>query len=218
MLEPNEAQGGGWGGGDFGSGTVENWNFEEGPLPPDPLTVEAMNRVDQIAGQPGTEENATEMWNYLDRDLLLTYLAWENVVMHTDGYMAINNWRVFVDGDTHKVSLVPSGAEWTWDAGAPGLGLGWYSGRLGNWCLEVPSCRADYAARLVEVADLADAMNLDDEFVELSTWLDPLIDADPRYSSWETADQTRPRTFGYLQSNPEAARTWAYDQYPELMP
>ncbi len=218
VMEPNEAQGGGWGGGDFGGGTVTNWNFEQGPIPPDPLAVDAITAVDRIAALPGTEERATEMWNYLDRDLLLSYLAWENVVMHTDGYMAINNWRVFIDGDSHKVSLLPSGAEWTWDAAAPGLGQGWYSGRLGNWCMEVPSCRADYAARLVEVATLADDLGLADEFVSLSTFLDPYIDADPRYSSWETADATRPRTYGFLQSNPEGARTWAYGQYPELRP
>lgn len=220
VMEPNESQGGGWGGGDFGGGTVNNWNFEEGPVPPDPLAVEALTTVDQIAALPGTEERATEMWNHLDRELFLTYLAWENVVMHTDGYMAPNNWRVYIDGDTHRVSLLPSGAEWTWDAPAPGLGspFGWYGGRLGNWCGEIPSCRHDYAAKLVEVADLADSLNLDDEFISLSTWLDPYIDADPRYSSWATADDTRPTTLNYLRTNPTTARDWATSTYPDLLP
>jgi hypothetical protein len=220
VMEPNEASGGGWGGGDFGTpgSSPADWNFEEGPVPPDPLTVESLLEVDRLAELPGNEERAEEMWDHLDRDLLLSYLAWENVAMHTDGYMAINNWRVYVDGDNHKVSLLPAGAEWTWDYAAPGLGQGFYSGRLGNWCTEVPSCRRDYAARLVEVANLVDDLALADEFVALSMFLDPYIDADPRYSGWATADDTRPITLGYLQSNPEAARTWAYGQYPELVP
>jgi hypothetical protein len=218
IFEPNEAPGGGWGGGDFGQGTVENWNLEEGPRPPDPATQESLRAADRIAQATGTEDRATEMWNYVDRDLLLTYLAWENVAMHTDGYMAVNNWRVFVNGDTHLVSLVPSGAEWTWSSAGPSLGPNWYSGRLGNWCMEVPSCRRDYAQRLVEVADLTDSLALADEFVSLSQFLDPLIQADPRYSSWETPEQSRPVTHGYLQSNPESARAWAFATYPELVP
>lgn len=219
VMEPNESASGGWGGGDFGQGNVGNWNFEEGPVPPDPLTVEALGNVDRIAAQAGTEARASEMWNYLDRDLLLTYLAWENVVMHTDGYMAPNNWRVYVDGDTHLVSLLPAGAEWTWDSPAPRIGAySWYGGRLGSWCGEVPSCKHDYAAKLIEVSNLVDEMALAEEFVELSTWLDPYIDADPRYNSWATADDTRPVTYGYLQSNPESCRTWVYGAYPDLVP
>jgi hypothetical protein len=81
----------------------------------------------------------------------------------------------------------------------------------------VPSCHRDYAARLIEVANLADAMNLDDEFMSLSAALDPYIDADPRDNPG-MADDTRSVTFGFLQSNPETARAWATSEFPELLP
>lgn len=215
ILEPNESRDGGWAGLDFGSGDVGNWDIEEGPVPLDPRVTDALTSIDRIAALPGTEESAVEMWTHLDRDLLLTYLAWENVVMHVDGYFMPNNWRIYVDGETHKVSLLPSGADYTWEASAPGLGTGWYGGRLGNWCIEVPSCYRDYAARLVEVADLADALGLDEAFLALSTTLDPYIDADPRGNPG-AADDTRTVTLGFLRSNPAAARAWARSAFPDL--
>lgn len=214
VFEPNESRGGGWGWGDFGGPSLD-WDYEEGPLPPDPLGVTALNEANRLIGSPATDDNVAELWNHFEKDAFLTYLAWESVVSHTDGYKAPNNWRVYVDGVTHKVELLPSGVEWTWDS-APSLW--WFGGAAGNWCLQNAGCRREYAEKVLEVADLADSLNLDDEFMTLSTWLDPLIDADVRWNGWQTVEQARSTTYPNLQSFPTQARTQVYQEYPDLRP
>jgi hypothetical protein len=216
VLEPNESQGGGWGWGDFGQGNVTNWDYEEGPVPPDPATVDALVRADQLIGSQANDANVAALWDVVDKEQFLTYLAWETVVMHTDGYRSPNNWRVFVDGVTHMIQLVPAGAEWTWDSDVSAWS---YGGAAGSWCLSNPGCKRDYAERLLEVADMADAWDVAGQFEDMQVWLDPYIQADPRYSgAWQTIGQARQSTREHLTDNPEEARRQVYQQYPDLRP
>ncbi len=215
ILEPNETEGGYWGG-DFGSGQVLNWNFEEGPEPPDPLSVQALSMCDTIIGRSPTDANVAELWTYMDKDLLLTYLAWEAVANHTDGYKAPNNWRVFVDGTTHLVSLVPSGAEWTWDNAPPQVFS--FGGRAGSWCVSNNGCKHDLAEKVIEVANLVETLDLAGEFRDQSTFLDPVIQRDPRYNSWSTPEQARQTTFTNLNGFPPDARQQVYQTFPDLRP
>lgn len=216
MLEPNESSGGGWGGGDFGSGTVLDWNFEEGPVPADPLTIEALTEADRLIGSQASDAHVAELWNYMNKTQLLSYMAWETLVMHTDGYRAPNNWRVFVDGDTHLIELVPSGVEWTWDYDVEP----WYfGGRAASWCISNNGCKREYAERVLELADLTESLDLHTQFVDQQAWLDPYIQSDPRYNgSWDTVPGARSSTSAHLQQNPNHARLAVYDMFPDLEP
>lgn len=216
VLEPNEANDGGWGWGDFGSGNL-NWNYEEGPVPMPVDAQEAMIQADALISQAATDQRVEELWTWMNKDQALTFLAWETVIMHTDGYRAPNNWRVFIDGVTFQVEFLPSGAEWTWDYD---VDTNSYGGAFGSWCLSNSTCKHDYAEKLVEVADLVGQLGLEQEFVDLQVWLDPLIQADPRYiEQWgETVESARASTSDHLARNPVDATNQACAQFPDVCP
>ena len=199
MFEPNESRDGGWGG-DFGSGSADNWDMEEGPLPPDPGIITALQTADDLVASASSDANVAELWNHVDKDNLLTYMAWESVVSHTDGYKAPNNWRVFVHPVDYKIHLVPAGAEWTWDFRPQPLSWG---GRLAQWCLDNRGCRQDYGARAIEVAELVGTIGLQDDFAAVSTMLAPYLAADPRSPHGTAAvNNARTDTFNNIASHP----------------
>ncbi|MEZ4241717.1 MAG: CotH kinase family protein [Myxococcota bacterium] len=216
VLEPNESRGSGWGWGDFGQGNVTNWDYEEGPIPPDPLTVDALERADQLVAAAPNDANVASFWEVMDKEPFLTYLAWETVVMHNDGYRAPNNWRVFVDGTTHLIQLLPAGVEWTWDANVSA----WYSGgAAASWCLQNAGCKREYAEHVLVVADLAEQLDLAGQFADQQVWLDPYIDSDTRYpNTWQSVGDARSSTSTHLADNPGEARRQVYQQYPDLRP
>ncbi len=212
LFEPNEAQGGGFGWGDFCSGPV-SFQFEDGPLLPDPLLLDALNNASDVCGRTATDANVAELWNYVDQEAFLTYMAWETLVNHTDGYKAPNNWRVYVGSD-YLVRLVPTGAEWTWDF-APDPW--WFGGQLAGWCLENPGCTEAYAVEVLEMADRVEDLQLYDQFVDLSAWLDPYLDKDPRSPHSTTAVQNaRSSTATRLQDNPGLMRDEVHQRFPGL--
>jgi hypothetical protein len=212
IFEPNEAQGGGGGWGDFCNGPTD-FQYEEGPIPFDPLVIEALNNASDVCARNATDENVLELWDYVNKDMFLTYMAWENLVNHTDGYKAPNNWRVYV-GTDYKIWLVPSGAEWTWDY-APST---WsFGGNLGEWCLENQGCKRDYAIKLLEMADRVEDLDLHTQFEDLTAWLDPVIDADPRSPhSDSTVSSARQSTNTRLQNNPGDVRQDVEQTFPGL--
>jgi hypothetical protein len=217
VFEPNESDGSGWGWGDFGAGNVDDWNMEEGPVPPDPGTIASLEAADAIIGGPATDERVAELWNHMDKEQVLTYFAWETLIMHTDGYRAPNNWRVFVDGETHKIQLLPSGAEWTWDFDVDTFG--WYGGAAGAFCLQNEGCTREYAERVLELADMVEDLELRTEYNDLQAWLNPYIQSDPRYgNTWQSIPQARESTGSHLDQNPGRARQQVYQRYPELEP
>ncbi len=177
IFEPNESRSGGWSWNDFGSGNAGDWDMEEGAFPPDPGVTEAISTVDDLVAGNATDAAVAELWNHVEKDVLLSYMAWESVVSHTDGYKAPNNWRVFVHPVDYKIHLLPAGAEWTWD-NTPGT-LYW-GGALASWCLENGTCRREYGARALEVAELVGELDLQQEFEDVSAMLAPYIAQDPR--------------------------------------
>lgn len=216
IFEPNESEGSGWGWGDFGNGSVSDWNIEEGEIPVDQAVIDAMTAADNLIGGSATDERVEALWSYFDKEAFLTYLAWETMIMHTDGYKAPNNWRVFVDGVTHDIQLVPSGAEWTWDADVDAW---YYGGAAGAWCLDNTGCSREFAEHLLVMADLVETMDLYGQFSDLQAWLDPYIDSDPRYSTaWQSIQDARSSTGRHLSENPNAARQQVYSRFPDLAP
>ncbi|MEQ1571884.1 MAG: CotH kinase family protein, partial [Myxococcota bacterium] len=213
VLEPNEDSGGQFLFADFGTGKLDRSDYEEGPVPPDPNVILALRRSDAVVSEPPTDENLAAFFDDVDEQKFLSYLAWETVVAHTDGYKAVNNWRLYVDGTTRVIELVPSGAEWTWDFDAD---LWSSAGNAAQWCFANDGCARAYAERVVEVADTADALGLYDQFLALQEWLDPYIRTDPRYPHTEDVGSARTSTASHLVGNPEAARSQVFQQFPDL--
>jgi len=207
MFEPNEQRGGGGGwGNDFGSGnTTSAWDYEEGPIPPDPDVMAALATADELVGQQATDARVAQLWDVVDQDNLLTYMAWEAIISHTDGYKAPNNWRVFIHPEDKKVHLVPAGAEWTWDNNSDPL---YWGGQLAQWCLENNGCKRMYAERALEMVLLVDEIGLQDDFVEVSTMLGPYIAADDRSRhSMNTVGNDRESTFENIHDYPRDVRS-----------
>ncbi len=212
IFEPNEGQGGNPGWGDFCNGNPA-FNYEEGPLPPDPLVLGALNSASAACGGAANDNAVAQLWNFVEKDAFLTYMAWENLVNHTDGYKAPNNWRVYV-GPDYKVWLVPAGAEWTWDFPPSTWSFG---GQLGSWCLQNTGCKRDYAIKVLEMADRVEDLDLETQFQDLTTWLDPVIDADPRSPhSDTTVANARSSTNTRLHDNPDTVRVDVDNTFPGL--
>jgi len=218
IFEPNEAQGGGFGWGDFNQGGIQ-FDYETGPIPPVPAGIAALNAADDIFSGPSNDEAVANLWNYVDQENMLTYMAWETVVAHTDGYMAPNNWRLYVDGTTNKVHFLPAGAEWTWDNYN---GIYGSNGNAAEWCVANATCRFAYAEKLLVVANLADELDLQTQFVDQSIFLDPIIQLDTRFedNAWfgGSVNAARVDTSANLIGFPAAVRNEVYADFPELIP
>jgi len=200
LFEPNESSSGGWAWSDFGSGNAGDWDLEEGPQPPDPAIITALQTADDLVAGRATDAAVAELWNHVDKDNLLSYMAWESVISHTDGYKAPNNWRVFIHPVDNKVHLVPAGAEWTWDNTPSAL---YWGGQLAQWCLDNTGCRRDYGVRAIEVATMVEDIGLQQEFEDVSTMLAPIIAQDPRSShSQSTVNSQRQSTFNNIEGYP----------------
>ena len=214
MFEPNESRNGGWGFSDFGTGSAAtSWDYEEGPIPPDPDMIAALNRADDLVSQRATDARVEELWEVVDQDSLLSYMAWESVVSHTDGYKAVNNWRVFIHPEG-KVHLVPAGAEWTWDY-TPDTYR--WSGALASWCLDNRGCKRMYSARALEVARLVEEIELAQDFVEVSELIGPSIWADDRSRhSNASVRRTRNSTLDNIRQFPRDVRSDVCDKFPGL--
>mgnify|MGYP000666067043 CR=1 FL=1 len=214
MFEPNEASGGGFSWGDFGGGGIGGWDLEEGAEPPAPEIITALQSADELVAGNASDAAIEELWNHVDKESLLSYMAWEAVISHTDGYKAPNNWRVFVHPVDAKVHLVPAGAEWTWDNSPSPLSWG---GNLAQFCLDNRGCRRDYGARALEVAAMVDDIDLRTDFEEVSDMLAPYLAADPRSShNSSTVASQRQSTIENIDDYPNEVASDICDDMPAL--
>ena len=209
LFEPDFA-----GSADFGTNNID-FDYEEGPVGGDPLSIASIVTLNDVVKRSANDVNIAEMWTVLDDDFL-TYMAWEAVINHSDGYRAPNNWRFYVNATTRKIHFVPSGAEWTW-SWEPDL---WYfGGDVAQFCVDNLGCREAYAAEVLRVADLVQTLDLEGDFDAISTWLSPEIDADIRSPhSTSQVSNARSDTWTRLQQNPNQVRDSVYTAFPGLMP
>jgi len=216
VLEPNESGDGSWlSVGDFGSNQLD-WDFEEGDVPVDPAMIASVEAVNQLVKGPASDEAVAELWDVAEREAVLAYFAWENVIGHTDGYHVPNNWRVYVDPDTKRLQLLPSGADWTWDQPADPW---FWGGRLADWCLSNPGCEAGVAAKMVEVADTTEAIDLSGDFDRIWAGIEGLVLSQPRPNHPERGIlNAHDRTVDNLVDFPEDARQAACRQVPSVCP
>ncbi len=186
---------------DFGGGGYLSCKYDEGPDVPDLSVLLALDEMVD-GGAFGVAEE--EIWDVLYKDRFLTYLAWEAVLDHWDGYKSPNNWRFFQDGLTNKLEWLPSGTDWTW-AGSPDVYGG--NGNVAELCFDMTNCKRDFNDYVVAVADVVEAINLEGDVTDLRDWLYDDIVADPRSGHSATDVQNvMEDTLRYVQDNPQDAR------------
>ncbi len=216
MLEPNENRtgGGGWGN-DFGTGDLaSSVDYEEGEIPPNPEIMAALSTADDLVSMAATDANVEALWEVVDQHNLLTYMAWESIISHTDGYKAPNNWRIFIHPVDKKVHLVPAGAEWTWDNNPSPLSWG---GNLADWCLDNQGCRRLYGERTLEMVDLVEDLELQEEFFTVSEMLAPIIALDTRSRhSTSTVNNAKASTYDNIYEYPRDVRSDICNDMPSI--
>jgi hypothetical protein len=202
-------------GGDF-SGSLGAMDYETGPVPANPESVAAMEAADAITSGASTNGAFEQLWNYLEKDAILDYIAIEGISNHWDGYDSPHNYRWYTDGVTHRTYLVPSGVEITW-TGDPEL---WTSnGNLADFCFDNAACSREYAEHVIAMADLFEAEDLATEYQLLFDWLRPFIAADPKkFSDMATTVAVYDISIANARNNPTEARNEIYAEYPDLMP
>jgi spore coat protein CotH len=198
-------------------------SIEEGPMPPDPALLAALLELDRILAGTPSEDAAEQLFALVPRERFLSYLAWEAVAQHRDGYRMGANWRLFVDGETQQVEWVATGADSTW---AGGLGAtdafcGMSSPEAFRsafrFCMELGSCRKGYAERVLALAERVETLELSQRFEALTALLQPFIAADPRFPfTREELEFARTMTAEALGPQLAAMRSAVLQQYPEL--
>ncbi len=187
---------------EFGDGEdPTTCKYDEGPEIPD---YTGLVELDVLVEGGANGPAKSDLWTKLNHDRWLTYMAWEGIIDHWDGYMSPNNWRFFEDGQTGLIEWLPSGTDWSWD-GPPDVYGG--NGNVTNLCLDIGDCKREYEDYVVAVADISDSLDLPTTLMDLRTWLHDEIVSDPRSDhSIGDINDTFDTTMQYLQENPEDAR------------
>jgi hypothetical protein len=158
-----------------------------------------VTRLAEFLAQEPDESHWAEYQARIDVDRTLKMLAAEVVTQHWDGYFWFpNNYRIYHSPTGDQWTLLPWGCDQTfvW----PGAGIHEASGRVAEFCMGIPSCRAEYDNALWEMADRLLTMDLhgivmdthDRVFVLYQS--DPFREADPAdmtTSAVDTIDSAR---------------------------
>lgn len=187
---------------DFYDGYEEYFECDECPFPDDRSDITA---VTTVLNGVATDAALAELDTLVDMDSFLTVMAVEAVALHWDGYTTANNYRIFNDPGQGRFELIPWGTDQTWidEYYDPWSGYG----RLLTFCIENPTCEAQYEARLLEIADLAESLDLPSRLVELLRLYNDDFIADPRVE-WDlpTHETYVGATLARLQDGPQRVR------------
>ncbi len=113
----------------------------------------------------------------VDVDEVLDMWAVEVMIGHWDGYFWYpNNYRVYHDPSTGRLSLLPWGTDQTYDYKGDVEAA---DGALARWCLQIPSVRARYLLALWRAADRMQALPLDALATDTHALVAPWLAADP---------------------------------------
>ena len=147
----------------------------------------------------GTLEAIQDAFDY---DALLAFLAVERALNHPDSYSYnLNNFFVYHDPDTDRLSLSPWGADSTfiyvYPPSAPNpdcepiyldVMASWPVGWLGAFCQSDAGCKADLKAKMLDVADWIESSDLVGEMEAARDLLDPYAPLETNVN-WTVADR-----------------------------
>jgi hypothetical protein len=190
----------GW---DFSS--VGYFKLEEGAARTDWLNDVA----DHVQGSV-SDSDMEALSALIDMDEFTTYMAVEAITLQWDGYESPNNWRLYIDSNDVG-QWVPTGVDFTWSYNYYGCYYG--NGSVFVACMGDDDCRDMYSEKLIEVADIAESMNLVDEFDTITDFLEHDIETDHRTphdpSTIASAQET---TRELLEEMPAECREEAEDE------
>jgi hypothetical protein len=190
----------GW---DFSS--VGYFKLEEGPDRSDWLSDVAA----RVGGSVSTEDmDALE--TLIDMDEFTTYMAVEAITLQFDGYQAPNNWRLYIDSNDVG-HWVPTGVDYTWTLDYSNCYYG--NGSVFVACMDDDDCRDLYSEKLIEVADIADSLDLVDAFDSITELLEDDIESDNRTPhDPNTIEGAQATTRELLEEMPAVCREEAEDE------
>jgi spore coat protein H len=197
--------------GDFGNGQEDQFHYEWGPTE-DP-DLEPLRRVSAAIDAPRNDPaRMDKLAHAIDLDEFTDYMALEALVMDWDGYEAPNNYRLYYDPISDRVSWMPTGMDWTWDfyfAQDP-----WYgNGAVYKFCLNDRRCERRVTQSLVDMAVNVQDLDLTTRFDDIIDWLGDDLLADPRtpHTRQEMLDQ-RVNTRENITKWPKRVRKLAQDE------
>ncbi|HVV85837.1 MAG TPA: CotH kinase family protein [Kofleriaceae bacterium] len=162
---------------------------------------------DQVAALP-QGQFYPGVGDFFDYDEFLTSWAVGAVIDNWDGYQYgnVNNYRVYHDPSTGLWSLIQTGLDNTFDSnpnfdfwGAPSV--------LAARCLQEPACKAAFAAKVAQVNDLMESLDLADEAEAIQTQIAPEVATDPRKEeSAAAAAGAHANLVDFLRQRPAAVR------------
>jgi spore coat protein CotH len=145
----------------------------------DPVTYDLIRDLtEQIEALPqGGFYPAIE--GYIDWDRFLTTWAIESVIDHWDNYAFTiqNNYRIYHDPLSDRWTMVTTGIDQTFEENQDAWGV---EAVLAVRCIEEPACEAAFAARLAEVNDAIEQMDISGHAQAIFDQISPAIMEDPR--------------------------------------
>ncbi len=153
---------------------VADFDFEQG-VDDDRSSLMA---VAEVLEGSANDAAILELERRVELDEWLRNMAVEVLTLHWDGYTTSNNYRIYEDPLSGKLSILPWGTDQTFRD----YRFGPYDaqGDLFEFCLENPGCADRYDAHLLEVADLMDGLGLEAVIDERVALLEAWVAVDPR--------------------------------------
>lgn len=168
-------------------------------------------RLAELIDQPPSEDLWPEFQARIDVERTTKMLAAEVVTQHWDGYFWYpNNYRIYHEPGADRWTLIPWGTDQTFNW--PGGGIYSPNGAIAQWCLAVDSCRSQYNAALVEMADRLLLMDVELQVTELYDRISELYEMDPLREG--TPDQMRDEALGTV----DACATWPVEVLAQIDP
>lgn len=143
-----------------------------------------------------------------DFDAFLTTWAAESVIAHWDNYAfkIKNNYRVYHDPTTGLWTPISTGIDQTFNQEQDPWGA---EGVLAVRCLQEPDCEAAFAARLHEVNDLFESLDLAAKAEEVFTQISPAVMEDPRKEyDFATFQSRHQDLLNFIAGRPAQIRMW----------
>lgn len=139
------------------------------------LLRDLVEKIDALP--PGGFYPAVE--EFFDYDRFLTTWAIGSVIDHWDNYAFTiqNNYRIYHDPDSDRWTVIETGIDQTFEKNQDAWGV---EGVLATRCLAEPACEAAFAARLAEVNDAIEAMDLADQAQAIQQQISSDVMDDPR--------------------------------------
>lgn len=156
--------------------------------------------IAEVLDGEATDAAVAELERLVDLDQWLASLAVEALILHWDGYTTANNYRLYEDPVSGRISLLPWGTDQTFID----LRYGPYEGQgdLMQWCLRNAGCTARYSEWLLEVADVVEELELEDHLDRHLSALAEAIEADPR------AEHTATTRGAYVEAMRDTIASW----------